>query len=73
VTVNLFSGLFTVIPILDDDLLSVFEELAEDDRLIRDVRGDAIRVEEVHRVEKSSAYVPPQRLECRPAEQVQPL
>ena len=47
---------------------AVLQELAEDDRLICDVTGDAIRVEEVHRVEERGSYVPPQRLEPGPIE-----
>jgi hypothetical protein len=43
---ELVLGIVNVIPALDDDLPAVLEELAEDDRLIRDITGDAIRIEE---------------------------
>jgi hypothetical protein len=43
--------------------LPYFEELAEDDRLVCDVPGDPIRIEEVHCVEQRVSYVPPERLE----------
>ena len=66
---ELVFGIVDVVPALDDDLLAVLEELAEDDRLIRDITGDAIRIEEVHRVEQRGSYVPPQRLEPRPIQQ----
>jgi hypothetical protein len=63
VTRELIFGIVDVILALDDDLLAVFEKLAEDDRLIGDIPGDAIRVEEIHRVEQRGSYVSPQRLE----------
>ena len=37
--------------------------------MVRHVPGDAIRVEEVHRVEQRGSDVPPQRLEPRPIQQ----
>jgi hypothetical protein len=66
---ELVFGIVDVVLSLDDDLLAVLEELAEDDSLIRNVTGDAIRVEEVHGVEQRGSYIPPQRLEPRPVEQ----
>jgi hypothetical protein len=51
---ELVLGIVDVIPALDDDLLAVLEELAEDDRLMRDITGDAIGIEEIHRVEDRS-------------------
>jgi hypothetical protein len=46
---------------LDDDSLAALDELAEDDRLIRDVTGDAIRVEKIYGIEQRGPSVPPQR------------
>src|SRR5271157_435837 len=40
-----------IILALNDDLLAVLDKLADDDRLIRDIAGDAIRIEEIDRVE----------------------
>jgi hypothetical protein len=48
---ELVFGVVDVILALDDDLLAVLEKLADDDRLICDVAGDAIRVEEIDRLE----------------------
>jgi len=66
---ELVFGIVDVVPALDDDLLAVLQKLAEDDRLIRDITGDAIRIEEIHRIEQKGSYIPPQRLEPRPIEQ----
>ena len=62
---ELVFGIVDVILALDDDLLAVLDELAEDDRLIRDIACDTIRIEETHRVEQIGLHVPPQLLERR--------
>ena len=66
---ELVFGIVDVVLALDDDSLAVLDELAEDDRLIRDITGDAIRIEEIHRVEQIGLYVPPQLFERRPIQQ----
>ena len=66
---ELVFGIVDVVLALDDDPLAVLDELAEDDRLIRDITGDAIRVEEIHRVEQIGLHVPPQLLERRPVQE----
>ena len=54
-----------VAELIDEDFRTRYpspEKLAEDDRLISDITGDTIRIEEVDRVEQIGLYVSSQLL-----------
>jgi hypothetical protein len=54
---ELVLGIFNIVLAVDDDLLSVFDELANDDRLVCHFAGDAIGAEKVDCVEPIGLHV----------------
>src|SRR5215216_2459809 len=52
-----------IILAVDNDLLAVFQEFADDDHLMLDIAGNAISREEIDRVEKIGFNILPQSLQ----------
>src|SRR5258708_6134139 len=62
---QLVLGIVDVVLAADDDLLAVLEEFADDNGLVCHFAGDAVRAEEIDRVEQSKLCVPPHLIEGR--------